>query len=138
MSGPTLAADQLAGLTDYVFGQPRPNVSLPADTAAVAAGQALYESPAVGCSGCHWGPKLTNNETMDVGTGGVFQVPSLVGVSWRAPYLHDGCAPSLAARFDLALVDPFSGQSCAGQSHGNTSDLDDVQIASLVAYLQTL
>ena len=29
---------------------------------------------------CHNGPKLTNAQTVDVGTGAPFQVPSLVGV----------------------------------------------------------
>jgi len=37
---------------------------------------------------------LTNNQSADVGTGGTFQVPSLVDLAHRAPYMHDGCAPA--------------------------------------------
>jgi len=31
-----------------------------------------------------------NNTTIDVGTGQPLQVPSLRGVSWRAPFMHNG------------------------------------------------
>jgi hypothetical protein len=65
----------------------------------------------------------------DVGTDGTFQVPSLLNVAARAPYMHDGCAPTLADRF---------GPCGGGDHHGVTSPLGAAQIADLVAYLQTL
>ncbi len=69
--------------------------------------------------------------------GSATLTPSLVGVSWRAPYLHAGCAPSLIDRFDLTLIDALTGLPCAGTLHGNTAQLDASQIADLVAYVQT-
>ncbi len=65
----------------------------------------------VQCSTCHNGAKLTNNQPMDVGTGGAFQVPPLVGVGWRTPLMHDGCATTLADRFG----------ACATPQHGSTT-----------------
>lgn len=65
---------------------------------------------------------------VDVGTGGAFQVPPLVGVSWRAPFLHDGCAATLADRFG----------SCATSAHGKTQALGTGDVADLVAYLESL
>jgi len=91
-------------------------------------GRALFESAQVGCASCHSGPRLTSAATVDVGTGGSFQVPSLVGVSTRAPFMHNGCASSLRDRFD----------SCGGSKHGQTSQLTELDIGDLVSYLQTL
>jgi mono/diheme cytochrome c family protein len=102
----------------------------PADGAAVDRGRALFENPAVGCATCHSGIALTNNASVDVGTGGPVQVPSLRGVRWPAPYMHTGCAATLADRFD-----PACG---GGEAHGHTAGLSDAQRADLVAYLETL
>jgi hypothetical protein len=58
----------------------------------VARGQAIFEDAAhAACTICDSGPELTNDASVDVGTGGTFQVPRLLGVAWRAPFLHDGC-----------------------------------------------
>lgn len=100
------------------------------DQDAVARGDALFRDPTVGCASCHSGEKLTNNQSADVGTGQAFQVPTLVGLASRAPYLHDGCAPTLAARFD-----PTCG---GGDKHGKTSHLTGAQIGDLVAFLEAL
>jgi hypothetical protein len=96
---------------------------------AVARGRALFEDPAVGCAGCHQGQTLTNNQTVDVGTGAERQVPSLIGLRQRAPYMHDGCAATLAQRFDPA---------CGGSAHGETQHLSPAQKDDLIAYLETL
>jgi hypothetical protein len=58
------------------------------------------------------------------------QVPSLRGVGYRAPFLHNGCAATLRARFD-----PACG---GGDLHGKTSQLTDDQIGDLVSYLESL
>ena len=100
----------------------------PADPDAVTRGQTLFQSAEVGCAGCHAGTKLTDNATIDVGTGGAFQVPSLRGVKFRAPYIHSGCAATLADRFG----------TCGGANHGQTSQLTDAQTQDLIAYLETL
>ncbi|MFO0553524.1 MAG: cytochrome c [Polyangiaceae bacterium] len=100
------------------------------DAASVARGQALFESSEVGCATCHSGPMLTNNQTVNVGTGEAFQVPSLIGVGTRLPIMHDGCAATLDERFDPA---------CGGdERHGRTAALSAQQRADLVAYMNTL
>lgn len=129
MSGPLLDEAQLGALVKWIDHIPVLPASTTADAATVARGKALYENAEVGCAGCHGGPRLTNNATVNVGTGGAFQVPSLKGIAWRAPFIHTGCAPTLADRF---------GSCGGGDAHGKTSHLAPAQIADLVAYLETL
>ena len=81
------------------------------------------------CASCHAGAMLTNNATVDVGTGGAFQVPSLVGVGWRQPLMHAGCARTLIDRFD---------PECGGAYHGDTRTLAPARIQDLVDFLETL
>jgi len=99
------------------------------DSTVVERGRALFEGTEAGCSTCHSGAQFTNNQTVDVGTGGFFQVPSLLGVGSRAPFMHTGCAPTLRDRF---------GACGGGDLHGTTSSLNAAQIDDLVAYLESL
>ncbi|MGK3966780.1 c-type cytochrome [Sorangium sp. So ce118] len=115
-----------AAWIDTIKDLPR---SKPADEAAVARGEVLFNDPTLACATCHSGEKLTNGETMDVGTGKPYQVPSLRGLAARAPYMHDGCAATLHDRF---------GPCGGGDQHGVTSALTPSQIDDLVAYLETL
>ncbi len=93
MRGPSLDDDQTYALDHWLTRLP-PLAASPASDAA-ARGRALFDSERGKCSGCHTGPARTNNQTVDVGTGGLFQVPSLVNASFRAPYLHDGTVGSI-------------------------------------------
>lgn len=129
MSGPALASAQQGALLTWLDSQPRLPKPYVADPTAVLRGQVLFQDPAHGCAICHAGPHMTNSQTVDVGTGGRFQVPSLIGVGNRAPYMHDGCAPTLADRF---------GACGGGDQHGVTSTLSAGDISDLVAYLKTL
>jgi len=130
MSGPDLAVDQVTATLGWIDGQPRRTRALPTATAAVARGKALFEdNKTAACATCHTGAALTNNQTVDVGTGGNFQVPSLVGISTRGPFMHNGCAATLKDRF---------GPCGGGDKHGITSKLTTGQIDDLVSYLQTL
>jgi cytochrome c553 len=129
MGGAHLVSGQIQLLSQWIATL-HPNRPLrAADDAAALRGRALFESSDVGCSGCHSGDMLTDNQTLDVGTGGAFQVPSLIGVAYHQPYIHDGCANTLHDRFD---------PSCGGALHGNTAALSQDQIADLVAYLESL
>jgi len=120
--------DAMASWLDTLRPPPR---DAPRDPDAVARGKVLFDSPTVGCAGCHSGPKLTNNGTFDVGTGLPLQVPSLVGIADRAPYIHNGCASTLRDR--------FTDEACGGgDRHGVVSGLSSRQIDDLVAYLETL
>ncbi len=118
---------QVSALSGWLqhLAPPRALGTAPDD--ARARGQRLFEDPVVGCAGCHAGAHFTSNMTVDVGTGRALQVPSLVGVAWRAPYLHDGCAATLLDRF-----------TCGGARHGDVSQLTSADLADLVAYLEIL
>jgi hypothetical protein len=130
MSGPPLASDQVTATFNWLNNQPRRTHTMPTDTAAIARGQALFNDTAhAGCVTCHNGPSLTNNQIVDVGTGGNFKVPSLVGISTRGPFLHNGCAATLRDRF---------GTCGGGDKHGQTSKLSSGQIDDLITYLDTL
>ena len=98
MLGPKLLDDQRQALASWLYALPAPTPETVLDGPAALRGRELFTSAAVGCSGCHSGASFTNNATVDVGTGGKFQVPSLLGVAMHAPYLHDGCATTLLDR----------------------------------------
>jgi mono/diheme cytochrome c family protein len=129
MSGPSLDAQQTANLGAWMDAQAALAAPPPADPAAVTRGAALFNDASTGCAGCHSGSQLSSHALVDVGTGGTFKVPSLLGVGYRAPYLHDGCAATLTQRFDPA---------CGGTQHGQTSQLTTAQISDLVAFLASL
>jgi hypothetical protein len=128
MSGAALARDQMQAVTRWVQGRPAPPAPSWVDSAASARGKVLFDSAAVGCSACHSGPKFTDNSTRDVGSGGAFQVPPLVGVGWRTPLLHDGCARTIADRFG----------HCESPTHGKTESLTSDQLSDLGMYLEGL
>jgi len=129
MSGPSLESIHVDALSRYVDQIPpfKPDQML--DPASVDRGRTLFQSSAIGCASCHSGAKMTNNNSVNVGTGAPMQVPSLIGVGWRAPYLHSGCAPTLEARF---------GSCGGGELHGHTSDLSASDRSDLVSFLQSL
>ena len=129
MGAPPTTGDQIAALGHWMFALAPVPASTPGAPEAVERGRLLFHDHLVGCAGCHSGPKLTSNATVDVDTGGSFQVPSLLGVAHRAPFLHDGRAATLADRF---------GDGGGGDRHGHTSRLTPAQIADLVAYLESL
>jgi DNA-binding beta-propeller fold protein YncE len=130
MQGPTLATDQVQALSHWLDAQPLVPHLAAADASAVERGRALFADARAACASCHAGSHLTNNQTMDVGTGGAFQVPSLRGLALRAPYMHDGCAASLRDRL-------VPGE-CGGTRHGDVSWMTPAQQDDLVSYLQSL
>jgi hypothetical protein len=100
MKGPKLDGGQSDALASWLEKLPRMTTRSNVDAAAAARGRALFEG-AAGCASCHTGALGTDNRSVDVGTGLVAQVPSLVGVAERAPYLHDGSVRTLAAVLDV-------------------------------------
>jgi hypothetical protein len=129
MAGLRPSTAHTAALGTWLDHIPAP-APLAGDPAAIERGRAIFESAEVGCVACHNGPLHTNNQLVDVGTGSRLKVPSLRGVWARAPFLHDGCAPTLRDR----LVDPCGG----GDQHGVTSTLDAAQRRDLITYLEAL
>jgi len=128
MSGAKLTSDQESALQHWVEGIPAPPVPSWIDASSASRGASIFADPSVGCASCHSGAKLTNNATVDVGTGGAFQVPPLVGVGWRTPLLHDGCAATIADRFG----------ACATTGHGSIGALSAANITDLSTYLESL
>jgi mono/diheme cytochrome c family protein len=129
MGGFPVETSFAAALGTWIDQQPA--ISLPAgDTAAVARGKVLFESSEAKCASCHSGPNLTNNQSYDVGTGGLFQVPALLGLALRAPFMHNGCAKTLEDRFVAGCG--------GGDAHGRTSQLSDTDRADLISYLNAL
>lgn len=128
MSGAPLQSPQMDALTSWVQSVPAPPAPTWVNAASATRGKALFDRADVGCVTCHSGAKFTNNQTMDVGTGGLFQVPPLVGVGWRTPLLHGGCALTIADRFGV----------CATPQHGSIGSLSAGDISDLTAYLETL
>jgi hypothetical protein len=130
MSGPQLLPEQVDATLSWIDHQPRRTRTPPASSDAVARGRTIFnDTKTAACATCHTGPSLTNNTTVDVGTGGKFQVPSLVGISTRGPFMHNGCAETLKDRF---------GPCGGGDKHGVTSKLTSAQVDDLIAFLQTL
>jgi mono/diheme cytochrome c family protein len=130
MAGPELGPAHLTTLASWLDTIPKlPVLAPPPESAAtVERGRAAFTT--AGCGTCHAGARLTDNKNQDIGTGrGKLQTPSLFGVVWRAPYMHDGCASTLQERFSVA---------CGGTKHGDISRLTADDLQALTAYLQTL
>ncbi|HRI49782.1 MAG TPA: cytochrome-c peroxidase [Pseudomonadota bacterium] len=130
MAGPLASPEQVDALGLWLDAQPVLPKASPRDPQAVARGRILFNDAAVGCASCHSGTHFTNNQSVGVGTGKSLQVPALLGVADREPFLHTGCAGTLLARFD-----PACG---GGESHGHTAQLAPAQLADLIAYLESL
>ena len=81
------------------------------------------------CASCHRPPLYSVRLSFDVGTGGTFDTPHLLGVANTAPYLHDGRALSLEEIWTLYSTN---------DSHGVTSYMNKIQLNDLVEFLKTL
>ena len=129
MDLPRLPSDeQVAALGTFLDRIPAMAPTDGLDSAAVARGAALFARTDVGCATCHSGAQYTNNLLADVGTGGKFVTPSLLGVGLRSPLFHDGCAPSVAERFG----------PCGGSAHGKPELLSADERADLISFLRSL
>ena len=99
---------------------------------AARRGRRLFFDPEVGCGRCHRGSSFTRSgphakvKLYDVGTDKPIDVPALLHLWDRAPYLHDGRARTL--RELLTDHNQFD-------EHGNTSHLDPSQLDDLSAFL---
>jgi len=127
MGGEAPSDEQVAALARWVDTIEDPAPALVDDPTAARRGRATFEDPAVGCAECHAGPRGTDGRSHDVGTGGRFQTPPLVGLTQRLPLFHDGCADSLEERFGR----------CHTEGHGRVAHLDADAVADLTAYLRS-
>ncbi len=142
-------ARELADLVTFVQAQPlRPNRYRQLNgelTPAQERGKVIYErtvdktgapiAESNQCAFCHSGPKYTNQQLMDVGSGKptdrspLIDVPQLTNVHMTAPYLHDGSARSLEEIW--TVFNPHD-------THGRTNDLTKDELNDLIEYLRTL
>jgi hypothetical protein len=127
-AGAAPSSSDMHALATWLDGLPA--LSIPArQVDAGIKGKQLFESTALGCADCHTGPQLTNRLTRDVGTGGAFEVPSLLGLGLRPPYMHDGCAQQLQDGFNAG---------CGGAVHARALQLGPDELSALLAYLMGL
>lgn len=95
-----------------------------ADAAAVERGRLLFQRPFpkrphMSCAACHpVDAGFTDRRLHDVGTGGMFDTPSLVNMEGSAPYFHDGSAEDLSA-----VVSHFNRNYALGLTTTEQSDL---------------
>ncbi|MCB0970711.1 MAG: c-type cytochrome [Acidimicrobiales bacterium] len=125
-----------AAITAYLAEAPAPPARPVDDAGAdpVARGEELFAASGLGCATCHRGDAGTDGATHDVldevasrpAQLDAVVTPSLTGTRGRAPYGHDGRAPTLAellAEHRDAAGDPF--------------DLSDEDLAAIATYLTT-
>jgi YVTN family beta-propeller protein len=140
---------ELTDLVTFVMAQPfRPNryrLTNGELTPAQERGKAIFERtvdktrsaiPETNqCAFCHSGPKYTNRQSFDVGSGKptdrspLVDTPQLSNVHMTAPYLHDGSARTLEEIW--TVYNPKD-------THGRTNDLTKDELNDLIEYLRTL
>lgn len=125
----SVSADQRGALRDWIDSVPSVATADDLETSAIERGRVLFNDAQLACGSCHGGKEFSDNALHDVGTGGKFITPSLLGVNLRAPLFHDGCAVSLAGRF---------GPCGGGDAHGVTSKLTKDQEGDLLSYMRSL
>lgn len=92
MGGPEQSGARLSAFTDYVFSIP-PYDPEPVDAALVERGSLVFGE--AGCATCHSDEAIANGTQAILGNEPL-QVPSLVGLALRPPYMHDGRATDIA------------------------------------------
>ena len=127
MGGTMPAAAAVGDLGRFLDALPAPRAPTRMVPVADTAGRAAFAK--AGCDGCHAGDRLGSNATVNIGRAEAMQVPSLVGVARRGPWMHDGCAKTIRQRF----TDP----TCGGTTHGEVAKLMPDELDDLVGWLET-
>jgi DNA-binding beta-propeller fold protein YncE len=134
MQGPAPSDEDVTALLAFLESLEPPPPEVP-DAEAAGRGRALFASERAACATCHSGPRFSDGQIHDVGTGGpndVYQgynTPSLLGVGRRIRLLHDGRARSL----EQVLTGAHSPEKVSGQPPFTAEELAD-----LIAYLRSL
>lgn len=132
----------LLDLTTFIKSQPPQRVAKNADgtlTPSQERGKAIFFATKTTsgkpipheqrCATCHRPPLYSVRLSFDIGSGGAFDTPHLLGIANTAPFLHDGRALSLEEIWTL-----FSTKD----EHGVTSYMNKIQLNDLVEFLKTL
>lgn len=128
MQGREPSDEQVAALAAFVRSLEPPPRNRPADGAAAAAGQKLFDE--LGCRNCHPPPSYTSPGVFDVGMSDEhgrhkFNPPSLRGVGQRDRYFHDNRAATLHSVFNK-------------HKHQLKKELSKEQVEALVDFLRSL
>jgi len=124
----TLMLDALTAFLDQLDFLPAPFLSRDGrlnDKARASArrGEAIFDAH---CASCHQpNAYFVDGRRHDVGSGGGFDTPTLLGIAHTAPYMHDGSLPTFTA-----VVDFFDSKMGLA--------LDTVARADLAAYLEAV
>jgi cytochrome c peroxidase len=131
MHGPPEGASErnVADLAAYLETlPPPPGLGAARGEAPSVRGAKLFKE--LNCAACHAGPRFTSAATYDVGVHDPhgetrFNPPSLLGVSQRGPFFHDGRPRTLREVFER-------------HHHGDTNGLTSYDLDALVVYLNSL
>lgn len=91
--------EHLAAFERYLVTLPAMPPARDQEASAVSAGAQAFVD--LGCGDCHLAPRYDNPASVQLPGHGLLQVPSLVGVRYGAPYMHDGRSQTL----DVATTD---------------------------------
>ena len=127
--------DDVAAVVAYIRTlSPRSTAGAELSEAAVR-GRGVFESETAGCANCHPAPHFTDGQLHDVGLGSpddaypTYNTPSLLGVSQRVLFLHDGRSRKLRD----VLTGPHNPSAVTG-----LGELTDEELEDLLAYLESL
>ena len=127
MGGTGLSEAQAADVAAYLATIRAP-IGPEGDPVQIAAGEAVFNDPVVGCATCHSGSEGTDNATHWIfGLAGI-NTPRLTGIAATSPYFHDGSAATLRDVIDRAE----NGEM------GMTGHLTEEDKDALEAYLRSL
>jgi hypothetical protein len=122
MGGAEQMPERLAALEDWVFDLKEFQPEHAADDVVAQGRDAFVDH---GCATCHDDAALTTGRTATIGAE-TLQVPSLVGIALRPPYMHDGRVDDLKA----AVLDMLALTSA--------TTMTDDEMTAVVAYLESL
>lgn len=124
MGGRPQSAERAQAFEEWVMAIPDVAPVRTASDAAALRGASAFV--ALGCVECHRGASTTRPDSIAFAGLDAMQVPMLLGVATRGPFMHDGRAATLRD----AVVDMLEQTDGPNASDG---DIDDV-----VAYLESL
>jgi mono/diheme cytochrome c family protein len=129
MAGPVIDEQQLSAVRRWITRIRVPS-TVTADP-AIERGRAVFAREDLRCAQCHSGESYSDGRAHALESSSVtrWMTPSLVGLSLRPPYLHDGCATTIEGIF----------LRCdSGDEHRRVRALRADERSDLVSFLQSL
>ena len=129
MSGPMLSTEQIDLMLTWIDGQPRPSRAAPVDRrGGRARPRALQRHRTRRLRLVPLGRRLhATTRPSTSAPARSFQVPSLLGVGTRGPFMHDGCAKTL----------PTASRRLRRRQTGAVDHRSAAQLSDLIAFLKS-